>query len=238
MLDRSAGRHHRHRRSAARPRCGRPARRVAGVDGGRPHGPAIVVRRLAELAADERGRAGGGGRHQQSRDLVRRPGDRLRVVHRRPDLGPLARRPAEATIIAAQITATGRQPLELARADTWSYSTYNLDALSRLARLAVPPASISGTTAPRTGPVSARRSTSSPLTPPARPIGPNPSRGPDRPVPGRAAVRRRGGLSRPGLCRARLRRRRPRCRPATRPGRCCSPRCPRWRSPAEPRSSP
>jgi hypothetical protein len=45
-------------------------------------------------------------------------------------------RQSESTVIAAQITATGRQPLELARADTWSYSTYNLDALSRLARLA------------------------------------------------------------------------------------------------------
>jgi hypothetical protein len=43
---------------------------------------------------------------------------------------------AETTIIRAQITSTGAQPRELARSNSWSYSTYNLDALARLAQLA------------------------------------------------------------------------------------------------------
>ncbi len=43
---------------------------------------------------------------------------------------------AESSIIAAQITTAGTQPVELARADTWSYSTYNVAGLARLAQLA------------------------------------------------------------------------------------------------------
>ena len=45
-----------------------------------------------DLAADEHGRTGGSGRHQQSRDLVRRPGHRLRAVFRQPGIGPVVRR--------------------------------------------------------------------------------------------------------------------------------------------------
>lgn len=43
---------------------------------------------------------------------------------------------AERSIIAAQITGSGTQPKELARTDSWSYSTYNVAALARLAQLA------------------------------------------------------------------------------------------------------
>lgn len=42
----------------------------------------------------------------------------------------------ETTILRAQITSSGSQPRELTRTDSWSYSTYNLDALARFAQLA------------------------------------------------------------------------------------------------------
>ncbi|MGH7484613.1 MAG: alginate lyase family protein, partial [bacterium] len=43
---------------------------------------------------------------------------------------------AESSIIAKQIRSDGTQPAELARATSWSYSTYNVEALARLAQLA------------------------------------------------------------------------------------------------------
>jgi Alginate lyase len=43
---------------------------------------------------------------------------------------------AKTTIVARQIAGNGRQPAELKRPDSWTYSTFNLDGLTRLATLA------------------------------------------------------------------------------------------------------
>ena len=107
---------------------------------------------------------------------------------------------ARTGIIAAQITASGAQPTELARADTWSYSTYNLDALARLAQLAarVPGGSLALHGAERRA-ASGTRSTSWSATPTPQRLA-VPAVAPDHPaVPGRAALRRGGRLRRPRL---------------------------------------
>jgi Alginate lyase len=44
-------------------------------------------------------------------------------------------RSAEAQLVAKQIRPDGTQPFELTRTDSWSYSTYNVEAFARLAEL-------------------------------------------------------------------------------------------------------